>query len=661
MKFLLLLIGAMTLSFSTLAQFESKAVSDAKKYFSGYSTYEYSHKTQKIFGIRVYYRCTVEAYKNAGFKCYPSAKLQKSLWVEYWSNGELKDKGTWLGTSYEDVPNPNHATLTSALKSSFDPIEFFDSVWLWDLLEIHGFQISTDMSELKQPIWTSEKDVKVYGSVTASVIQGCCDVKKYKFKGIFKFTSEDCGKSFKFVDGYQQQTMYNKDLIEEKTVSQSEGVELQKKTIGRAAAEGKAKEEWDALVNINIPDFDNEHEFAAFVYQIMTSGAEEEVKSLLYKTLPSYKFMEGSKYLLDWSAQEYVAETLEKTFRNNGTNVQTNFCPVINRYKNSKNSYIFHDKIESKTLEIRTTKEEGKWKVKEFKIWLADGLSEKECTPIIEYETVKNDEFGFNIDMPKGYSTKKTDKAIILEHKINGVKYVFAASIFGDGGSNEARKKQSDDNTHRHLMNIHSLDEKESDWEMNGVKGREVFFLAENTKYERYKTIYLGLNFTETDEAFFNSFKCDGKGGGARENLSFSVGDPCEIHVGAGRYEKGNVTAVNPDGTYDVKVPNMGKTFTAPIGAMREDPTGIKSNPSGGSTTSSASDSFRVGDAVLVRVSQTDWKSGIVKEDKGDGKYRVEMNGSGDQYIQPSKNLKPDPNAQTKGDKKRKIPGIKLR
>jgi hypothetical protein len=666
MKTILLIAGLLLFGNFAGAQFESKAVADAKKYFPGYSQYEYSHKTQKVAGLRYYYRCTVEAYKNANFKCYPNAKLNKSLWVEYWSNGQLKDKGTWIGTSIKNVPNPDVNSMTAALKDSFDPIAYFESSWLWNLLEIHGYELEKDMTGQHEPLWRSETEVWVDGSVTASIIRGCCDVVKYKFYGVFQFTSSDCGKTFQLKDSYRHG---KKVEIERKSVSKQEGIELQKKTIGRSAAEDKAKEEWNALTAIDIPEFDHAQAFAAYVYQMITSGTEDEVKSVIYRTLPSYKFMEGSQYLLDWSAQEYVDNTMNQILDNNGVNVQTNFCPVINRRKNETNAYTFHDKAEESTLTIRVTKEDDGWKVKEFKIWLADGIKDKPCPEMIEYEEVKNDEFGFSIKMPKGYKTTKQGSAIILEKKINGSKYIFVANKFGDGGSNDARKKQAEDNVHGHLMDIHSLDEKETTWEMNGVTGGEVFFLAENTKYERYRTIYLGdynyemwilgLNFTETDDVFFDSFKSEGAGGGAREDLKFEVGDPVEIHVGAGRYEKGNVTAVNADGTYNVKVPNMGKTFTAPIDAMKADPNGKKVE-SAGSSTNERPDSYKVGDKVLIRVSQTDWVPGEVKEDKGNGKYRVEVTDSGDQYIQPIKNLKPDPNAKS-GGKKRKLPNVKLR
>lgn len=649
------------------AQFETKAKADAQKYFPGYSSYVYSHKKQKIEGLRYYYRCNVDGFKSAGFKCYPTAKLRKGLWVEYWSNGALKDKGTWLGTRYMDVPNPNRAALTKALESSFKPVEFFDGAWLWNLLEIHSFEISADMTGKNEPYWESEQDVLVYGSVTASIIQGCCDVKKYKFEGVFKFKSSDCGKTFTFVDGYQKPSMYNKELLEEKSVSQEEGIQLQKKTIGRAAAEDKAKEEWDALVDLDMPKFEHVQEFSAYVYQVLASGTEEEVKSIVYRTLPSYKFMEGSKYLLDWSAQNYVEKVIDQVIGNNGVNVQTNFCPVINRYKNAKNSYKFHDKAEQKTLEIRTTKENGEYKVKEFVIWLAEGLKDKECPEMIQYEDVSYADFGFSIKMPKGYKETKTDKSVVLEHKINGIKYVVAVSNFGDGESNDSRERQAKDNVDRHILDIQSGYEEISDWSINGVTGKEAFFLAQNSKYERYRTIYLGdynyefwiigLSFTETDDVFFDSFKSDNKGGGSREGLSFELGDPVEMHIGAGRWESGTITEVNSDGTYGVSVPNTGKSYTAPIDALRADPNGKKADV--GKTTD-ADVNFKVGDNVLVRVSQTDWEPATVEEVKSDGKYRVKMTDSGDQYIQPKKNLKPNPNAK-KTSLKDKMGKFKIR
>lgn len=659
-------------SFSLTAQYESKAEADAKRFFPGYSSYEYSHKKQKAVGLRYYYRCNVNAFKSAGFKCYPQAKLKKGLWVEYWTNGELKDKGTWIGKQYIGVPNPNKERLEASLEDSFDPVGFFDAAWLWDLLEIHGYEIEADMTGLREPLWSSETEVMVHGYVTASIIRGCCDVEKYNFTGMFKFTSPDCGKSFKFVDGYQKPTMYNKELLEKKSYSKEEGLALQKKTIGRAAAEGKAKEEWDALVPIEMPDFSHPQEFAAYLYQMITTGTEDEVRSVLYRTLPSYRFMEGSEYLLDWLSQETMEKTVDQIIGNKGVNVQSNYCGIINRYKNAKNSYIFHDKAEESTLEVRITEENGKYKLKELKIWLADGIKDKECPSAVEYEMITNSDFGFSVKMPKGYETKKTDKSIVYEKKINGIKYVFAASNFGEGESNSARERQAKDNVDRHILGIHSTEEKVMDWSMNGVNGKEAFFLAENSKYERYRTVYLGninyelwiigLSFTEADDVFFDSFTSDLKGGGSREGLSFKNGDPVEIHIGAGRYEKGNITQVNPDNTYKVYVKTQNKTYTAPVDALRADKNGTATSTTSLSNSSSERpDSYEVGDYVLVRTSATEWEHGKIKADKGNGKYHVVIYEKGEEFIQPIKNLKPDNNPTEKKEKKIKKPNIKLR
>lgn len=650
--FTLLMLGAVIPAYS---QFSSKAVTDAKRFFPGYSKYEYSHKTQKIQNLRYYYRCTVEAYKNAGLSCYPNAQVNKSFWVEYWSSGELKDKGSWIGSSYVGIPDPDPSRLVASLEQSFDPIVFFSSSWLWDLLEIHGYEIETDMTEKNKPLWVEEDEVWVTGYVTASVLRGCCEVEKIKFTGIFQFKSNDCGKTFTFVDGYEKPSMYSTESLGKEQFSETEGIELQKKTIGRAKAEEKAKEEWDALVDLEMPAFENPHEFAVFAYRTLVTGSEEEVKALLYKTLPSWRFMEGSDYLLDWSAQELVKELMDKVIGNNGLNAQSNFCAVINRYKTTKSSYIFNDKGEDKTLEIRIEEENGTYKIKELKIWLSESIADKECPEPTEFETITDEEFGFSILFPKDYKETRTEKYVIYEAKVNGVKYMAVGNRFGPASSNAARTKQAEDNVHRHVMDIHSLYETYNDWKMNGVTGKEVFFLAENTKYERYRTIYLGdynyemwilgMDFTEANEAFFDSFKCDFDGGGARENLSFAKGDAVEIHIGAGRYEKGNITEVLGDDQYKVFVPNQNKTYTAPIDAIREDPNGKKVETS---SSEDRPETYNKGDYVLVRTGQTTWEHGKVKEVKEDNKYHVVLYESGDEYIQPWENLKPDPDPTEK-------------
>lgn len=662
MRRLLLIIVLLASSFAE-AQFESKAIADAKKYFPGYSSYEYSHKKQKIEGLRYYYRCNVDAYKSAGFKCYPSAKQRKGLWVEYWSNGAFKDKGTWIGTRYTNVPNPKQAPLLAALEESFDPIAFFESAWLWDLLEIHSYELEPTMTGQYEPYWSSEQEVMVNGFVTASVMRGCCEVEKIKFTGIFKFKSTDCGKSFTFVDGYKKPSMYSTESLGKTSYAQAEGLELQKKTIGRAHAEKKAEEEWNALAPLTIPEFDNGQKFALFAYQKMVTGSEDEVKSLLYRTLPSYRFMEGSQYLLNWSTAETMTKYMDQITANNGTNVQSNFCEVVNRYQNTKSTYTFHDKGEDSHMDIIVEKENGQWKIRELKIWLSDDVKTKDCPPIVEMETVKNEEYGFSIDMPKGYEITKRDNAVIYEVKINNVKYTVAASNFGDGKSNANRAKTADDNRHRHVMDIHSTQEEYSDWTLNGVTGKEAFFIANNKHYERYRTIWLGdyyyefwifgLNFTEQNDQFFESFKATGKGGGSREGLAFKAGDPVEIHIGANRYEKGNITEVLADNQYTVYVKNQNKSYTASIDALRADADGKSMEVP---EKTEAPSSYAKGDRVLVRTGQTTWEKAVVVEKRADGKYHVKMD-NGDQYYQPLKNLKPDPDAASTEKKNNNVKG----
>ncbi|MCP4438882.1 MAG: hypothetical protein GY810_08045 [Aureispira sp.] len=647
---------------NTSAQNSSKVIVDGKAKTPGYSSYEYEGKRLKYASLIPYYRHTYYGRKNAGFSCAPKAIIRKGCWIEYWSNGKYKDHGYWLGQKIENMPKPDFGKLQSILtKGGFDPLDQLKPSTLFDLLDIHGYALD----ESGKISWSSEHKVRVSGTVTLTKFYGSKETQKCTVPASFTFERSSCGKSFTFKEAYFSLGGNGSatKVLETKTHSSDEMKKLKLQSIGRKRAEAKAKEKWESLAKIDIPKFKHFHELVFFARNLFMNGSKEEVESFLYKTTPSYRFQEGSEYLITYRAEEAISSAMNHIFKE-GQSYRTQYCEVMQHKGHTKNWYSYYNADQSYHTKLIGEQEKGIWKLKDAEIYLSDNFENAECPAPVELELLTDKTYGFSIQMPKGYTKKDLGSAVLYEAKANGVTYVVIANNFGSEESNSARYEQAKSNWKQHSMSgIASYDEIKTDWKINNATGTDVRFFGSfrgrggSTKFEEwYRSAYLGdinfeiyvrdLDHSPENIEFMKSFKTSLAGNAGSTEASapktkdkYTVGD--HVLVNTGKWEAAIVEKVNSNGTYDVATVKTKKSYTAPNDALRVDP-----NPSTTTTTTAkeevtkSTNGYAVGDKVLVRISQTAWTPGVIKEKKSDGRYLVHCTKINKHYIQPTANLK---------------------
>lgn len=638
--FFLLFVVAL-FSSESKAQHEAQAKSLIEKEFgANYTNFRYISRTEYYEKLRLYrsYMFEAELKKKPGFKCNTNAVMKQRMYVDIWSDGTLRK---FISTDYPELSNMSelnwdqlNAEIKAVYKKGlFNPLDYFNASTLNDVLEIKDVSVVRPKDdEMKndgrsnKPSWFYKnfEDSKILSEnhimipVRISVRRICgrtevCEASEVYYGMHFK--RSDCGKAFEYVklNGHETHTMNHK--ISESKVSEKEMENLKRQTLGRELAEKRAREEFNRLPKVSVPEFKSAREALWWTRQFMFDlNSPDELKAFIISNFDKKYFFDNSQFLLNNEGQRRLNNIMAAFAENEDYNFRNMYCPTVIDGKPDKNRYSFQSKNRKHTTEIVVTNESGKWLISEINIGLPS--SEKHfvdatCPEQIELETIKSDEFAFTAKFPKGYkaeeiTTNSGDRKVTYTIDSHGAEYVFVAHQFKNLSgtlSPSQMKATAEQNRKSYMLGFATYDEDLSNWTYNGVEGAEARFRAKPsgsnipTKQVWYKSIMqgnmyytliiLGINWTEENDIFMNSLVSNVKFTPAIEasDVKYKKGDYVLVNTSGSRWDKGIVEKVEADGKYNVRLYEQNKAGIVGAAKLKVDPSPNKKAAGGGSKT----------------------------------------------------------------------------
>jgi hypothetical protein len=636
-----------------VAQHESKAKAEIEKKFGAeYSNLRNMSKYEYWDGLRKYvsYIFQTDLKSKPPFKCNTNAKVSQFLKAEIWSDGGVRGVSKHGSPWYIDMKELDWNQLDKAIKEAyanktFDIMNEFSASTLNDLIEIFEvgivkptgsewaqavsisnqvYGIGTMFYNFENPEIMSENHIRIPIYIKTKSITSNVAMSTTKEIASFNFKRDDCTKAFYYVPKIYKtgdaKPSWKTIKIEEKKYTSDEIKVFRRNSIGRELAEKKAKEEWDGLPKVLVPDSKELKDHVFFIRNFLFTCNENELRSLVLNNLDKKYFFDNSQYLLTYTGRDFVNKIVEAVFGSESINFKTIYCPTIINGIPGKNRYSFKSKNGKHTAEIVLNFETGKWLISEINIGLPslNDFVSVDCPEPIVLETIKNDEFNFTAKMPKGFEVKNWDinngdRKVMYSATINGTEYILIAYHYKSIQNKltaAQMKATAEQNRKSWMLNYATYDEQLSNWTFNGIEGAEGRFSAKPsgsnvaTKPTWYKSIMQGnviyeivisgIDWTTQNDEFMNSFTFTGK------NESVSI-----------QQDSKDVT-------------------------------------------------YKKGDYVLVRTSQTQWDKGVVENVESDGRYSVFCYETNKKYVQKPENLKVDENpTQKKGGTK--LPNIKIK
>lgn len=625
----LLFLFLLSFSFNGISQsHKSKATAEINKIFgSKYNNISFWYAKEQWEGLKHYYTYYYKAEVSGvkAFKCNSSAKVTANLKVHIWSNGEKRYAATAHGHKIENIKPPNFDQIEKYIRKEFEagnfnPVEDFNSSMLNDVLEVISvgvvrpgdkeFRINDEnfYFNFEDKDSYSENHVSVPIYIEVKRLTSNVHVGKTKEISHYWFKRDECTKPFylfpRTYDKGSSGRRFRSFEISEQKYSSDEIKEFRKNSIGREMAEKKAKEEWDNLVDVEIPSFENPNDRLMYIRDFLFTASEDEVRSLVMKNLDYKYFYEDSKYILNYSGNDFVEKVVSAIFGDEEINFRTVYCPtIVSGGGKPGKSYGFKSKNGEYSAGIELSWYEDEWRISSLDIALPSKskFEDVDCPEPVILEDISDDYFSFKAKMPKGFEKvihdiSNGDKKAVYTYEGNGQEYIFYAYKYNSLSNPlpKANLKSTAEKTMKKFMgNYATYEEEYADWEQEGVEGVSSKFVLKRRGGNRsgvnnnqgmrtwYKGIMLGdilyefiivsENWSEQDEEFMNSLDFTG---------SFEIGvDPNDIKYKKGdlvvigsRRDRGEVKEVNKDGTYKVHAYEVNKWYNLKPSMMRKDP-----------------------------------------------------------------------------------------
>jgi hypothetical protein len=617
---------------STLGQHESKAKAELEKKFSSeYSNIKYVTKYEKWEKFRMYnsYTYIADVKAKPPFKCNTSVIQKQRMSVEIWSDGTIRavnnNRWSYLTNMNELDWNQLDSELKKAYeKGDFNPLDYLHASDLNQILEIKSVSIikpADPEMEGAHPNYynlgaarfyenfedyttPSENHLTVPIRITVRRICGNSEVcEAHEIYAKMHFKRSNCNQPFQFFK-FDKRTIGTKMIkISESKVSQNEMEALRKQTIGREMAEKRAQEELNALPKVDVPNFSSAKDMILWTREFLFEvDSPEKLKSFILRNYDRKYFFDNSQYLLTHSGQSNVNKIIATFFEDIDYNFHTIYCPTVINGIPGKNRYSFKSKNGLHTAEIVVTNTSGKWLISEINVSLPNpkNFVDAQCPEPVVFETVKNDEFGFNIKIPKGFEVKdwdikNGDRKIMYSATVNGTEYLLIAYHYKSAPGNfsaSQMKATAEQNRKSWMLGYATYDEELTNFSLNGVEGAEGRFSAKPsgsnvptkpTWYRSvmqgkvlYEIIISGIDWTTQNDEFMNGLVSTAKFDIApnAEDINYKKGDYVLVNTSGSRWDKGIIEKVEPDGRYSVRLYEQNKTGT--IGASKLK---IDSNP----------------------------------------------------------------------------------
>lgn len=592
---------------------DSKIISYAKGKYPGYQVSRPDAK-ELWEGLTKYYWCTFELRHKKDLPGYPGVTEVGTASVYYWANGSKKQEGYYQKLYYEGMPKPSNAEVQKAL-DDLDVAYYFgreDGV-----IEVHSMKPNDGFSYK----WFSEKSLLIEsGTIVYTQIGSGKSTEKIQQRMNILLDREDYKSPWTATLTLKSGLIEDRTVLETKEYSGDDWIAIENSTYYQKFAMENAKREWDALPNLDIP-FTNPIELSYYAHNLFLTGTRDEVKSFLFKTSPSGAFYEGTDFRLKLSQRQDIEYILKQVF-DGDKNYQNEYCATSVVGERSKYGLSFYNHNLTARSTFKFKQDMNRYSLVECKVGFSqEGFGSSNDTDARKYpcrgdlptEKFEMPDAFCSVSFPPGMAEKETPPARLK--KLNyfttyDAAYYSVYATFMDPGnrSNADRVSIAENTAKSAIENTDGVIESSGDFfELNGVKGYELFIV-----YDDRGKVYEELTrFILLGEVFY------------------------EVSVRAPLLRDNEKDAL--------------KSFTS----------SLKGAGDGGTSSTSSSDekttekeeevktptSYKVGDAVLIQVAKGEWVPGIVKEDKGGGKYLVKESANDNHYIQPLANLKPNPNA----------------
>jgi hypothetical protein len=662
-------LGAALLAVSALvptlahAQSAQQAVGIARSSFPGDSRYEHLSQRDRIVGLRRYVRHTIRGYRPADLQCFPNAQASSEMWVELWSDGSLKHKAHSGVTYYHGTPHPKIPAVEAALEAAgVQAARLYSPSYLWDVLEIQDLSV-VESDDLE---WRSDTEVWVKGTITSRVLRGCCKVATVRHDVVFELTSDDCGRTFTFQDGRTTSRSENYAELDVQEVTAEEGKALARTSIGRKLAEQQAQEEWEALVELDLPAFETPVDVARTAHRIFATGTREEAKSLLYRLTPSWQFLDGSKYILQVGQDRDIRDLLDALYDPERGYAQE-YCVEPDFAEVSGKRIKIANKLRNTNTTYVLDKDGDRWVIREVKAFFSDPTGDPstdatlaDCDTGIATEPFEATDAAFAMDLPPGVQRQKSapTRYPFFPYKATSgpVSYTVHVTHFdATPRDDEARLSLAKQNAESYLKyQVDVFEREDTRWEYEGIPGWQLRLRAKprrgGAEFQEVRRMILVDNafydiavrapvLTAAHEAVLDTFRSlkDPSANRPAPRGPLAVGDGVLVEVSRLGAKRGVVREIRDDGVHVVLVPGLG-TYQAPEAALAPDPDGAVEIPT-----------FEVGDFVVVT---HDWngdgfpesRKARIEEAMKDGFFMVLYYERRTKQGMPSSNLRPDPN-----------------
>lgn len=630
---LILSILTTLINISVFCQHEAKAKTEIEKSFgSRYKNFKFDKKILNYEGLRSYtsYYYTGENSFPLNFKCNTSAKLEVFFAIDIWSNGDVKFSPISWGHYFTNIKEPDWNQLNTAFKEAhkegkLNLLEEFSASRLNDIIEIlevgvikptdkewsqivsvgtsaygigtlyYNFENSEVYSEnhIVIPIYIKVK--KIYNNLSMGTAMEIAT---------FNFKRDDCTKPFYYVPSIKKQgsapISWKTIKIDEKQYKGEEIKEFRRNSIGRELAEKKAKQEWEQLPKVDTPNFLSTRDFVFFVRNLLFTATKDEIKSFVLHNLDKKYFFDNSQYLLTHTGQEFVDKILESVFGNVNINFRTVYCTTLIDAVPDKNRYSFKSKNGLYTTVIVGNNENSKWTLSELSINLPsiDKFENSSCPEPVNFEMIKNDEFGFSAKFPKGavikdWNITNGDRKIMYSITVNGAEYIIIAYHYKSVSTNlsaSQMKATAEQNRKSWMINYATYDEQLTNWTLNGIEGAEAKFNAKPsgsnasvkpTWYRSvmqgkvlYEIIISGIDWSTQNDEFMNGLESTNKIEIATEakDVTYKKGDYVLVNTSGSRWDKGIIEEVETGDKYKVRLYEENKTGSVGASKLKIDP-----------------------------------------------------------------------------------------